>query len=92
VRRAGWLDGGSVCNWELVGCGSGSAARVKLLTLSFNNLTGWAVVAVRFSDTPVRVSMASAQSNRSRSVRMAAQCAGRCPLSSDCWTRCRTLI
>ena len=39
VRRRGWLDPGrSVCDWDLVGCNGDG--RVKLLTLSFNNLTG----------------------------------------------------
>ncbi|GMI27229.1 hypothetical protein TeGR_g3398 [Tetraparma gracilis] len=39
IHNEGWLEGSvSVCDWDLVGCdGSG---RVKILALSFNNLTG----------------------------------------------------
>ena len=39
VRSTGWLDANtSVCDWDLVGCDA--SGRVKLLTLSFNNLSG----------------------------------------------------
>ena len=39
VRSGGWLENDtSVCDWDLVGCDG--AARVKLLTLSFNGLSG----------------------------------------------------
>ena len=37
ARRANWLNNGSVCDWELVGCNA--QGHVKLLTLDFNNLT-----------------------------------------------------
>ena len=33
-----WLSNESVCDWELVGCNS--KGRVKVLALSFNNMTG----------------------------------------------------
>lgn len=34
----GWLTNRTICDWELVGCDA--AGRVKILALSFNNLTG----------------------------------------------------
>jgi hypothetical protein len=38
VFKKNWLTATSICDWELVGCSR--EGRVKILALSFNNLTG----------------------------------------------------
>ena len=39
VFSKNWLSGASICDWDLVGCDA--SGHVKILSLSFNNMTGF---------------------------------------------------